>query len=116
LAKEDGCLLSRLIGTSLVFFFEFQLFIMLLLTVIVAEVIGRGAALILWCTFTVISHGAEMWARRHFARVPKEAPKAGSEEEVGDRWARTLLYSWRRTNNLLLLGIAAFGAWYVSTR
>jgi hypothetical protein len=98
-----------------VFFFELQLFIMLLVTLIVGEVIGRGQALSLWCTFTVISHGAEMWARRHFARVPSDGTMSG-REEVGDRWARTLLYSWRRTNNLLLLGVAGFGAWYVSTR
>jgi hypothetical protein len=98
-----------------VFFFEFQLFIILLLTIIVAEAVGRGQALLLWCAFTLISHGAELWARRHFSRVPKKPPDVG-QEELGDRWARTLLYSWRRTNNLLLFGVAGFGMWYLSTR
>ena len=97
----------------MVFFFEFQLFVILLLTVILAEVAGRGIALILWTVFTAISHGAELWARRHFAHVPKEPPEIG-REEVGDRWARALLYSWRRSNNLLLLGAAGFGVWYLA--
>jgi hypothetical protein len=99
-------------GAGVVFFFEFQLFIILLLTVILAEVAGRGVALILWSVFTVVSHTGEVWARRHFAHVPKEPPKVG-HEEMGDRWARTLLYSWRRSNNLLLIGAAAFGIWYL---
>jgi len=96
-----------------VFFFEFQLFIILLLTIILAEVGGRGLALLVWSVFTVISHLAELWARRHFAHVPKEPPQYG-QEEIGNRWARTLLYSWRRTNNLLLIGAAGFGIWYLA--
>jgi hypothetical protein len=96
-----------------VFFFEFQLFVILLLTVILAEVAGRGMALILWCVFAVLSHTGELWARRHFAYVPKEKPEFG-HEEIGDRWARTLLYSWRRSNNLLLIGAAGFGIWYLA--
>ena len=108
-----GRLHAAINGISVVFFFEFQLFVILLLTIILAEVVGRGAALILWCSFTVVSHAAEVWARRHFAHVPKEPPEVG-QEELGDRWARTLLYSWRRSNNLLLIGAAGFGVWYLA--
>ncbi|MFN0074722.1 MAG: hypothetical protein ACKVVP_24840 [Chloroflexota bacterium] len=98
----------------MVFFFELQIFVMLLLTIILGEVVGRGAAALLWSGFTVISHIAEFWARRHFANVPREAPAAG-HEEIGDRWARTLLYSWRRSNTLLLIGAAVFGVWYLAS-
>ncbi|MCC6420627.1 MAG: hypothetical protein IT429_20510, partial [Gemmataceae bacterium] len=28
------------------------------------------------------------------------------------KWARTLLYNWRRTNALLVLGALAVGGWY----
>jgi hypothetical protein len=31
---------------------------------------------------------------------------------LDEKWARTLLYTWRRTNILLLVGALAVGTWY----
>ncbi len=31
---------------------------------------------------------------------------------LDQKWARTLLYNWRRANALLLLGVLATGVWY----
>jgi hypothetical protein len=31
---------------------------------------------------------------------------------LDERWARTLLYNWRRANVLLLIGLLVVGGWY----
>jgi hypothetical protein len=47
-------------------------------------------------------------------RVPPEGFTAAPREvtPLDAKWARTLLYNWRRTNALLMLGALAVGGWY----
>ena len=101
----------------MLFFFELGLFFLAMLTLGLGEVAGRGAALGLWLACTAASLLGYVAARRGLARM-LHSPTAGSEDadarraELDARWARTLLYTWRRTNALLLLGLAVVGGWY----
>ncbi|MFN8633763.1 MAG: hypothetical protein U0893_07920 [Chloroflexota bacterium] len=44
--------------------------------------------------------------------VPADAPGDAPPTALDVRWARTLLYNWRRSNVLLVLGAAAVAVWY----
>ena len=54
------------------------------------------------------------------AVVPPTEAEAKAEAEPGpdvptpldEKWARTLLYNWRRANVLLILGALVVGGWY----
>jgi hypothetical protein len=47
-------------------------------------------------------------------RVSPEGMTAAPREvtPLDAKWARTMLYNWRRTNALLLLGVVVVGGWY----
>ncbi len=47
-------------------------------------------------------------------RVSPEGFTAAPREvtPLDAKWARTLLYNWRRTNALLILGVVVVGGWY----
>lgn len=96
----------------MLFFFELQLFVMLLLTVILGEVAGRGAALIVWSVFTVLSLVGERVARRHWGQLTEAPEAAPANDETRTRWTRQLLHTWRRSNILMVVGTIGFGAWY----
>ena len=101
----------------MLFFFELGLFVLAMLTLALAEFVGRGAALGLWLACTVVSLVGYVPARRALAPMLR-GPAGGSdgaakrEAELDAKWARTLLYTWRRTNALLLLGAVVVGGWY----
>lgn len=97
------------------FFFEFQIFVMLMLTIILGEVSGRGIALVVWSVLTALSMIGEVVARRRWGHLISE-PQEGVVDEVQIRWTRTLFYSWRRSNLILTAGTIGFVAWYFITR
>jgi hypothetical protein len=43
--------------------------------------------------------------------IPGHGP-AGAPASIDEKWARTLLYNWRRTNVLLFIGALVVGGWY----
>ena len=123
----------------MLFFFELFLVVLVLMTLAIGEFVSRGLALGLWLVVTAFALGGYVLARGSLAKlaagevgagtVPAEPPghAAGSIDEtdlvpeVGPaqgptpldaRWARTMLYNWRRANALLLLGALAVGGWY----
>ena len=101
----------------MLFFFELGLFVLAMLTLGLGELASRGAALGLWLACTVASLLGYVAARRGLARM-LHGLTGGSEDtdprqvDLDARWARTLLYTWRRTNALLLFGALVVGAWY----
>jgi hypothetical protein len=113
----------------MLFFFELFLFVLAMLTLALGEFVSRGLALVLWGVVTAFAIGGYFLAygalRPMLARSPeleKLAEEAASHSDVTPegrvppfldvKWARTLLYNWRRTIMLLLLGLVAVGAWY----
>ncbi|MBA2449076.1 MAG: hypothetical protein H0V51_13730 [Chloroflexi bacterium] len=97
------------------FFFEVALFLLLMLTVALAELASLGAALGLWLVCTVASNAGYLLARGRLARGGwRTAPTSMSSLDA--RWARTLLHYWRGTNLLLLAGALVGGIWYWLTR
>lgn len=112
----------------MLFFFELFLFVLVLLTLALGEFVSRGLALGLWLVMTAFALVGYLVARQALRRrvdgeaatserpAPDPAPHARSERGASDpldeKWARTLLYNWRRTNVLLILGVAAVGGWY----
>ncbi len=101
----------------MLFFFELGLFVLAMLTLGLGEFVGRGVALGVWLACTAASLLGYLPARRALSsmlRGPRDGA-AGAEArqaELDARWARTLLYTWRRTNALLLCGAAVVAGWY----
>lgn len=126
----------------MLFFFELFLFVLVLLTLAIGELVSRGLALGLWLVVTAFALAGYLLARRSLAALalqpadsatpsapashaqaeieevaagPEHAPSGGSADgptPMDARWARTFLYNWRRANALLLLGALAVGGWY----
>lgn len=112
----------------MLFFFELFLFVLVLLTLALGEFVSRGLALGLWLVMTAFALVGYLLARQALrGRLDGEAsasarptpestaparPEPGAADPLDEKWARTLLYNWRRTNVLLILGVAAVGAWY----
>jgi len=88
----------------MLFFFELFLFVLVMLTLALGEFVSRWLALVLWLVATAFTLLGYMLARMSLGNVA-----AGSPDE---RWARTLLYNWRRSNVLLAIGAVIVGAWY----
>jgi hypothetical protein len=93
------------------FFFEFQIFAMLMLTIILGEVSGRGVALIVWSVLSTLSIIGEVIARRRWGHLVSELQE-GEVDEVQVRWTRTLFISWRRSNLIVTAGTIGFVGWY----
>ncbi len=113
----------------MLFFFELGLFLLIMVTLALGEFVSRGAALTVWLVATALSLAGYLLARRPLLRLASEAtrPPAAPEPSppmsspgppvdpaaaLDQRWARTLLHYWTRTNLLLLLGAAVVGGWY----
>jgi hypothetical protein len=102
------------------FFFELLLFLLAMLTLGLGEFVSRGLALGLWLACTAASLVGYMLVRGSLSRpLPHPSPPRGGVGEgsdastrLDDRWNRTLLYTWRRTNALLLFGAIVVGGWY----
>jgi hypothetical protein len=92
------------------FFFELGLFVLIMLTLALAEFVSRGLALGVWLACTAASLIGYVLARRSLS--PPKPATADRPETLDETWARTLLYTWRRTNVLLLLGALLVGGWY----
>jgi len=91
----------------MLFFFELFLFVLIMLTLALGEFVSRGLALGLWLVVTGVSLIGYLVARGSRTRGG-----SGSPSSLDERWTQTLLYNWRRTNALLLLGMVAVGVWY----
>ena len=106
---------------AVLFFFELLLFLLSMLTLALGEFASRGLALGVWLASTVASLLGYILTRRALSRdgsrtAPTNVHRLPTPEEgsarLEEKWARTLLYTWRRTNALLLFGAAIVGAWY----
>ena len=116
----------------MLFFFELFLFVLVMLTLALGEFVSRGLALGLWVVLTAFALIGYLLARpalRSLAGVdaPRSAPSppaaptpestspepdAAPANPLDEKWARALLYNWRRTNVLLLVGVVVVGVWY----
>jgi hypothetical protein len=131
----------------MLFFFEFVLFVLVLLTLAIGEFLSRGWALTVWLGFTALGVGGYFLARGALRPLltgevtfsPPATPHQGGGHQDGghqdgghdqdtvatsetatngaptpldQKFARTLLYNWRRANALLLLGLVAVTGWY----
>jgi hypothetical protein len=123
----------------MLFFFELFLFVLVMLTLALGEFVSRGLALTLWLVVTAFTLVGYVFARQSvrallaggsaipLARPLEATPETadsdsrhnsdGAEQQAApspldEKWARTLLYNWRRTNVLLLLGAVVVGGWY----
>ncbi len=101
----------------MLFFFELGLFVLAMVTLGLGELVGRGAALGVWLACTTTSLLSYVAARRSLAQMLGGvgggcAGIDARQAELDAKWARTLLYTWRRTNALLLFGAVAVSAWY----
>lgn len=124
---------------SMLFFFELFLFVLVMLTLALGEFVSRGLALTLWLVVSAFTLVGYLFARRSVASIlaggsaiplsrPAPPPTDSSDETparpgeshgqvpdvtpVDEKWARTLLYNWRRTNVLLIIGAVVVGGWY----
>ena len=89
----------------MLFFFELGLVLLIMLTVALGEFVGRGLALGLWLACTAGSLIG-------YAVVGRSLSGGEASSGLDAKWGRTLLYTWRRTNILLLIGALVVGAWY----
>ena len=106
----------------MLFFFELGLFVLIMATLALGEFVSRAVALTVWLVATTGSLAGYLLARRSLVRLaagrPQTAAAAAQATPVDpataldQRWARTLLHYWGRTNLLLLLGAALVGGWY----
>jgi len=106
------------------FFFELLVFLLSMLTLGLGEFVSRGLALGLWLACTAASLVGYLLAHRSLSRAPHPQPPlprkgegvggegVGPSTALDDRWNRTLFYTWRRTNALLLFGAIVVGGWY----
>ncbi|MCC6179294.1 MAG: hypothetical protein IT305_28645 [Chloroflexi bacterium] len=95
----------------MLFFFELFFFVLTMLTLALGEFVSRGLALGLWLTATALVSIGYLLARRPIQALADGAPASGSAN-VDERWARTFLYNWRRTNALLVVGAVVVSGWY----
>lgn len=123
----------------MLFFFELFLFVLVMLTLALGEFVSRWLALVLWLVVTAFALTGYVLVRRSLGRLASgetgpspalpERPvsaetKASDADRPGppgdatqrdpfdEKWARTLLYNWRRSNVLLLLGAVLVAGWY----
>ena len=100
----------------MLFFFELFLVVLVLLTLALGEFVSRFLALVLWLVvtaFTLVGYVLARGAVRPILEGRAMLP-AGPDgpSPLDERWARTLLYNWRRSNVLLVLGAVAVTGWY----
>jgi hypothetical protein len=117
--------------SEMLFFFELFLFVLVMLTLALGEFVSRGLALLLWLVATAFALVGYVVARRPLralaegtatresatrdeANAGRDAHPSGDSAPtpLDERWARTLLYNWRRSNALLILGSFAVAGWY----
>ena len=96
----------------MLFFFELALFVLIMVTLALGEFVSRGLALWVWGVATVVSLGGYVVSRARLRPPPSLPGREGIMDSIEDKWARTLLYNWRRTNALLIVGLAVVGGWY----
>jgi hypothetical protein len=115
----------------MLFFFELFLFVLVMLTLALGEFVSRWLALVLWLVVTAFALVGYVLARRVLGALlagaspgPRREPDGHSSGSAGtdgdgtrpapldEKWARTLLYNWRRSNVLLILGAVAVAGWY----
>jgi hypothetical protein len=89
----------------MLFFFEIGFFLLAILAVALGELRGRGPALALWGTISVLSLALRPIVLDRLGRVP-----AADRGEA--QWRGALADSWRHLNVLLLLGLAALSTWW----
>jgi hypothetical protein len=126
----------------MLFFFELFLFVLVMLTLALGEFASRGLALTLWSVVTAFTLVGYVLARYSLRSVlagesvitlPKPPEPASGPDDVSEstdgnepaaqappfeptpldeKWAKTLLYNWRRSNVLLVIGAVVVGGWY----
>jgi hypothetical protein len=115
----------------MLFFFELFLFVLVILTLALGEFVSRWLALVLWLVVTVFALVGYVLVRQSLggllvggSRQPDGAstepvggsPEVGTDEPrpapLDEKWARTLLYNWRRSNVLLVAGAVVVAGWY----
>ena len=123
----------------MLFFFELFLLVLVMLTLALGEFVSRWLALVLWLVATVFALIGYVLVRGSLSRLasgesgpsPAAAERTASSEReppdadrptppsdsvqrdpLDERWARTLLYNWRRSNVLLVLGAVLVAGWY----
>lgn len=117
----------------MLFFFELFLFVLVMLTLALGEFVSRWLALVLWLVVMVFSLVGYVLVRQSLGGLlaggSMPAPGDALPEPAGDspvsaagdapaptpldeKWARTLVYNWRRSNVLLVLGAVAVAGWY----
>jgi hypothetical protein len=96
----------------MLFFFELFLFVLVLLTLALGEFVSRWLALVLWLVVTVFSLIGYVLARQSLSGLAAPGPEPSPPTPIDEKWALTLLYNWRRSNVLLVLGALAVGSWY----
>jgi hypothetical protein len=118
----------------MLFFFELALFILIMVTLAVGEFVSRGLALWVWGVATVASLGGYALSRARLSGPHPNPPPGGEEagtsalrgtsalggvkprDPLQDKWTSTLLYNWRRTNAILILGMVVVAGWYWLSR
>lgn len=127
----------------MLFFFELFLFVLVMLTLALGELVSRWLALVLWLVVTVFALIGYVLVRRSLSRLAfgdsgasPALPRRPDSEETGppdgdrpvppgdsaqrdpldEKWARTLLYNWRRSNVLLVAGAVLVAGWYWLSR
>src|SRR3712207_1179020 len=100
-----------------------------MVTLALGDFVSLGSALTAWLVTTAVSLVGYLLARRPLVclasastlppappgpspSVPAPASQIDPAAALDQRWARTLLHYWGRTNLLLLLGAAVVGSWY----
>ncbi len=107
----------------MLFFFELFLFVLVMLTLALGEFVSRWLALVLWLVVTVFALIGYVLVRQSLGGLlaggsapgPGVAPPGPDDAPSGpldEKWARTLLYNWRRSNVLLVLGAVVVAGWY----
>ncbi len=93
----------------MLFFFEAGFFVLAILALVVAEVWGPGAALLLWVVVTV---GSLLSGGVTRSRASRRQPV----DRLDEQWWRALGEGWRHLDRLLLLGLLALGGWWLVGR
>ena len=115
----------------MLFFFELFLFVLVMLTLALGEFVSRWLALVLWLVVTVFALIGYVLVRQSLGGLlaggsasgpggaspgPDDAPSgpgvAQRPAPLDEKWAQTLLYNWRRSNVLLVLGAVVVAGWY----
>ena len=112
----------------MLFFFELFLFILVMVTLALGEFVSRWLALMVWGAATALVILGYLLASQSLRDVlrgavpaddtvpdadrPPVEPPSPAITALDEKWARTLLYNWRRTNVLLILGACVVAGWY----